>query len=88
MTDHKCSETSCPFAFTEESEQIQNYGCLPTPGEIITMRVKHGRTWACHSDNRKPCLGALQMLKERGHEFKVIDRSLLTEESDWNNYIK
>jgi len=83
-----CSEDSCPFAFTEESEKIQNYGCLPTPYEIMQMRIKNGKTWACHTNPRKPCLGSLELLKERGHPYKVIDKNLVTEEDDWSIYLK
>ena len=79
---------SCPFAFTEESEQIQNYGCLPTPREIMNMRINHGKTWACHSNPDKPCLGAMEYLNRYGHPFKVIDRELVTEEDDWSKYTK
>lgn len=82
-----CEDTSCPFAFTEESEMIQNYGCLPTPGEIITMRVKHDKTWACHSNPAVPCKGALHHLKTEGLPHKVVDPALVTEKHDWSAYL-
>ncbi len=80
--NHK-TDSACPFAYTAESETVQNYGCLPTPGEIRIMRVEHGKTWACHEHPEKPCKGAIADLKERGLPYKVIDKALVTEKSDW-----
>lgn len=86
-TTKECSQTSCPWAFTEESEQIQNYGCLPTPMDIVRMRINHGKTWACHSNTDKPCLGTILALQEKGLPFKVIDPKLITEKDDWSLYV-
>lgn len=79
MCDKNCHSTSCPFAFTDESETIQNYGCLPTPYQIVSMRVIHGKTWACHSNPTKPCIGALKFMAEHKVEYKIIDTVLVTE---------
>lgn len=77
---------ACPFSYTEESEIVQNYGCLPMPQEIITMRVKHGKTWACHANPSVPCKGAINSLKDKGLPYKVIDENLVTEQDDWPVY--
>ncbi len=88
-TCQECSTIgSCPFSFTDQSEMAQNYGCLPTPYEIVTMRQKHGKTWACHSNPDKPCLGAIRFMKKKGLPYKVIDHNLVTERSDWGQYAK
>lgn len=86
MCETECSKKTCPFAFTNESEVAQNYGCLPTPFEIVNMRVIHGKTWACHSNPTKPCVGAINYLVEEGLPYKVIDKCLLTEQSAWHQY--
>lgn len=74
---------ACPFAQTEESEYAQNTGCLPSPYEIMVMRIQYGKTWACHSDTSKPCQGAIRHLKRNNEDASVIDPNLITEESDW-----
>ncbi len=56
---------TCPFAFTDVSEHVQNLGCLPTSNEIVTMRVKHNRMWACHCNVKIPCQGAIKHLKSK-----------------------
>lgn len=81
MCNKKCQSTTCPFAFTDESENIQNYGCLPTPFEIIAMREIRGKTWACHSEPSKPCAGGLEYLREYGLDARILDRNLVTEEN-------
>ena len=84
----ECSETGgCPFSFTDESETIQNYGCLPSSYEIVFMRQEHGKTWACHSDTEKPCVGAIKYMKKEGIDSKVIDKELVTEKDDWSIYL-
>lgn len=84
----ECSTTTCPFSFTEEAEQYQNLGCLPSPFEIINMRTLFNKTWACHSDSSKPCVGAIKYLKEEGLPHKVIDKKLVTLDDDWSIYTR
>jgi hypothetical protein len=78
---------SCPFACSEASDIAQNYGCLSTAYDIKIMRLQYGKTWACHSDTTKPCQGAVQYLKRNGEDASVIDSELITEESDWGEFI-
>lgn len=82
----ECSQTSCPFAGTEESETVHNYACLPTPHEIISMKIKCGKTWACHSDPTKPCIGAIKFFEEKGLIAKVSDPVMVTVDDKWNLY--
>ena len=79
--------SSCPFAYSDNSEIAQGYGCLPTPYEILNMRVNHGKTWACHESPTKPCVGAINHLIANGLPWKVEDKELLTESVDWSMYI-
>lgn len=83
------SEGSCPFNYASENSQMaQDYGCLPSPLQIETMRVKYGKTWACHSNPKKPCLGAINYLKKKNLPFEVIDKNLITEDSQYFDIVK
>lgn len=86
ICDLEADDCCCPFAFTEKSGEVQNYGCLPTPFQIVTMRTQHGKTWACHRDYEQPCVGAISYLKEKGLPYKVIDTKLITELDNWGAY--
>lgn len=87
VCDLESEQCSCPFAWwTEISNQAQNYGCLPSPADIVNMRVKHGKTWACHSDYAMPCAGAIQYLKEKNIPYKIIDTKLITLDDDWSTF--
>lgn len=86
VCDLEADDCCCPFAFTEKSDEVQNYGCLPGPLDIVNMRVKHGKTWACHQDYEHPCIGAIAYLKEKGLPYKVIDTKLITELDNWEEY--
>lgn len=48
---------SCPFNHTEESGQVQNYGCLRSKQEILKLKDDTGHNWACHSNNKRVCQG-------------------------------
>jgi len=84
---HHKAGTACPFAFTDHSETVQNYGCLPTLHNIRDMRVVHGRTWACHDDQTVPCAGAIAWLHKEGLPHTVVDPVLLTENDPWHLFI-
>ena len=51
------------------------------------MRTVHGKTWSCHEDITKPCVGAINYLKEQGLPYRVLDDNLLTESSEWHLFI-
>lgn len=79
------SNSACPFAWwTDESDQAQNYGCLPTPHDIVVMRVHHNKTWACHDNPTTPCVGAINHLKKNNLPYSVCE--LVTEKDNWDEY--
>lgn len=82
-----CSSVgSCPGASSVTSEEAQGYGCLPCLHDIVQMKVKHNKTWACHNDETKPCLGGLKELRRRNIPHKPSGE-FLTLQDDWENYI-
>lgn len=69
MCEKSCP--ACPFNFfSEESEQAQNYGCLPAPLDIIEDQKSTNKNWACH-DTKKICRGMIQYSKRKGIEVDL-----------------
>lgn len=69
----KCCNT-CPFAGTDESDQVQNYGCLPEPCDVV-KQYEAGKVWMCHSNESRICEG----LKEHvGHPFSANGKTIQT----------
>lgn len=58
----------CPCAFTETSEQAQNFGCLPTIQDLFRIQ-KRGKNWACHEDDTRVCSGFAVFCKEEGYPY-------------------
>jgi hypothetical protein len=68
---------TCPFSYNDESEQIQNYGCLPDVPHIIKMKEESGHNWACHGDNTVLCGGFANHLKERRLDLDIKTGGLI-----------
>lgn len=69
---------TCPFAVTDESEQVQNYGCLPEPYQIIDMKKKSGHNWACHDDETVVCGGLAKRLKDDFPSLSIKEGNLIS----------
>lgn len=72
-----CKECKlCPFAFTDASEEAQNFGCLPSPYDIIQMKRETGHNWGCHSVEGRVCAGFVNFIsEERTPRYTDIDTS-------------
>lgn len=67
-----CNGDGCPLNYGNETTELsQNYGCLPDPYMIAKMKAMEGKTWACHADNTKPCIGGLHLCKAMGLSTKI-----------------
>lgn len=77
---NKTTCNGCPFTGTDESEQIQNYGCLPGPLDIMEMYQKNEGHWKCHSAKRK-CGGLTQMMSNNDIPFDKNNTILITSDN-------
>ena len=67
-----CNGDGCPVNYgNETTEMSQNYGCLPSPYHIARMKAVENKTWACHANPEKPCIGGLHLCKALGISTKV-----------------
>lgn len=66
LAARKGSCVSCPFndGLTFAASEAQNYGCLPTAGEIVAMKRETGQNWACHDDESRVCSGLCHVAKD------------------------
>jgi hypothetical protein len=74
---------ACPFndGLTDAASQVQNYGCLPTPGDNIRTFDKTGQSIGCHNGTGH-CLGLLQ------HRPQAVLCPVLTYEQWYQQSIK
>lgn len=77
---HCCN--GCPCTYTDESEQISNYGCLPDFNKLIEFYLEGRGIWKCHSKN-KPCGGLIQVLKLNNIPMDKNNELLITEDNPW-----
>lgn len=75
---------SCPFAHSDEAEMAQNYGCLPTPQQIVEMKEKSGHNWACHSDETVLCGGFAKYIKRNRPDLNINEGQLISYET-WDH---
>lgn len=79
---------TCPYNFfSEESERVQNYGCLPTPYEIIQLKKETGANWCCHYTNQETGLKICSGLIEYNERNKLnLDIQENQPKIDYNIY--
>jgi len=58
---------TCPFnePLNEHAAKAQDYGCLPSAGEIMQMKILKNRNWGCHSHDHV-CVGLCHGAKHQG----------------------
>jgi hypothetical protein len=62
---------SCPFAWwTEASTNASNWGCLPSPFEIMELKRNQDLNWTCHGDKTVLCVGFVITCKEEKLDSK------------------
>ncbi len=86
VCNHASPTCDCPFAETEAAVRIDNSGCLPTRRQIMRLRTELGKTWACHNDITKPCIGAMRALKDAGLPYKFEGGETLVSELEYEEF--
>lgn len=79
MCENKmCS--GCPFGFSEESDYVNNLGCLPSPREILQLK-KNNVDWQCHSEPHV-CQGLVETLTGDSEEGRLNRKFYQVEKLD------
>lgn len=67
----------CPWSDTPESEQAQNYGCLPTANDMVRLNAS-GSALSCHENDGAICRGLAAHIKDSGAKLGKIKKH-----TDW-----
>lgn len=70
----------CPCTYTNESEIISNYGCLPDSMNLVEFYLTNKGIWKCHSKDRV-CGGLLHVLKLNNIPLDKNNQLLITEDN-------
>jgi hypothetical protein len=70
----------CPCTYTEESEIISNYGCLPDWNNLVEYYLNNKGIWKCHSKDRV-CGGLIEILKSNDIPLNKNNSLLITEDN-------
>jgi len=69
----------CPWNFYSAGSQMaQNYGCLPSPQEMVRINDEEGYALSCHENKSCICKGLAAQLKKNGKRI-----GMLKPHSDW-----
>ena len=61
---------ACPFNVNEISEMVYNYGCLPTPSQILDFKLQNNWNWECHEGTGKVCGGFVAVCKDKNLDYR------------------
>lgn len=74
---------ACPFNFfSEKSQEVSNYGCLPDPIDVKEIYEKLDGVWGCHETstkdgNLKPCVGFITWMARMGTPVKIKGKTIV-----------
>ena len=69
---------SCPFSCSAESEEAQNFGCLPSAHDIVQLKEETGHNWECHGAEGVLCGGFARFLRDHRPDLHVKTGGLLS----------
>lgn len=72
---------TCPFSFNDLADQVQNYGCLPSAGDILKMKETTGHNWSCHGDASVLCGGYVKYIKTYRWDLDITKGGLISYET-------
>lgn len=72
---------TCPFSENDGAEELLNYGCLPTPYDILKMKKESGHNWACHYNENSLCRGLVEHNEKYNSDLNLTTGNLISYET-------